>query len=120
MLDFDTACLEKHFSSSLEDETQDNIEMDIILAHQTTDKVKKTYTKAYYLVRRYLEQNGFEWKQGSVYFFKDKTVQDNLIILKIIRKLAKKYPWFLNCARDVRMLKIEAENDVLAFLKDDD
>ncbi|NIZ19092.1 hypothetical protein [Entomospira culicis] len=115
--DFDTACLEKHFSS--DDDIARDLDMDIILPAQTTEKVKRAYTKAYYLVRRYLEQNGFEWKQGSVYFYKDKSIQDNLIVLKIIRKMAKKYPWFLDCSRDVRMLKIEAENDVLAFLKDD-
>ncbi|NIZ18924.1 hypothetical protein [Entomospira culicis] len=114
--DFDTACLEKHFSS--DDITRD-LDMDIILPAQITEKVKRAYIKAYYLARRYLEQNGVKWKQGSVYFYQDKSIQYNLLVLKIIRKMAKKYPWFLDCSRDVRMLKIEAENDVLAFLKDD-
>ncbi|NIZ47838.1 hypothetical protein PVA44_07910 (plasmid) [Entomospira nematocerorum] len=117
--DFDTACLEKHFNAT-DDDMSKELSMEIILPSQTNEKVKWAYTKAYYLVGQYLEQNGFEWKQGSVYFYKDKSIQDNLIVLKIIRKMTKKYPWFLDCSRDVRMLKIEAENDVLAFLRDDD
>jgi virulence-associated protein VapD len=117
--DFDTRCLEQHFTP-VDDTQQLDIDMDIILPAGSSEQAKRYYPKAYTLVRRYLEQNGFEWRQGSVYFFKDRTLQDNLVVLKIIKRLAKKYPWFLDCSRDVRILKIEAENDVLAFLKDDE
>ena len=34
-----------------------------------------------------------------------------------IQKLAKKYPWFSTCSRDVRMLRIEDNNDLLPAIR---
>lgn len=54
--------------------------------------------------------NGFEWKQGSVYFGGETINAVNCVI--IIQKLAKLYPWFSTCVKDIRMLRIEENNDL--------
>ena len=59
----------------------------------------------------YLElANGFEWKQGSVYFGGETINAVNCVV--IVQKLAKLYPWFATCVKDVRMLRIEENNDL--------
>lgn len=59
-------------------------------------------------------KNGFEWKQGSVYFGDD-TV-DAVTCVLTIQKLSKKYTWFSTCIKDVRMLRIEENNDLTKVL----
>lgn len=59
-------------------------------------------------------ENGFEWKQGSVYFGGD-TI-DAVTCVLAVQKLAKKYAWFSNCVKDVRMLRIEENNDLMQAL----
>ena len=54
--------------------------------------------------------NGFEWKQGSVYFGGETINAVNCVV--IVQKLAKLYPWFATCVKDVRMLRIEENNDL--------
>ena len=66
---------------------------------------------AYGDIRKFMLANGFEWKQGSVYFGNPKITAVSCVL--IIQKLAKLYPWFSTCAKDVRMLRIEENNDLL-------
>ena len=69
-------------------------------------------------MRRYLTSRGFEWKQGSAYFGDD-TV-DAVRCVRTVQRLAKTYPWFTPSVRDLRMLRIEENNDLKAVLDDDD
>ena len=66
---------------------------------------------AYGNIRKFMEANHFTRQQGSVYFG-DETINAVNCIMTI-QKLAKKYPWFAACAKDVRMLRIEENNDLL-------
>ena len=69
-------------------------------------------------VRSYLTSRGFEWKQGSTYFG-DETV-DAVRCVTVVQRLAKKYSWFTPAVRDIRMLRIEENNDLKIALDDDD
>jgi virulence-associated protein VapD len=88
-----------------------------------TDMLKQLYptpswNNAYTDVRNYLTNRGFEWVQGSGYFGND-TV-DAVRCVRTVQKLAKKYQWFTPSVRDIRMLRIEENNDLMAALIDQD
>lgn len=70
-----------------------------------------SYNNAYKQIREFMIENGFIWTQGSVYF--GKTEIDAVKCVLIIQKLAKKYSWFSTCVKDIRMLRIEENNDLL-------
>ncbi len=65
---------------------------------------------AYGDVRKFMEQNNFTWMQGSVYFGNDKI--DAVQCVLVVQRLAKQYVWFATCFRDIRMLRIEENNDL--------
>jgi virulence-associated protein VapD len=88
-----------------------------------TETLEQTYPNAswrnaYTDVRNFLSARGFEWKQGSTYFGDD-TV-DAVKCVTVVQKLARKYPWFQPSVRDIRMLRIEENNDLAAALIDED
>ncbi len=73
---------------------------------------------AYADIRRFLTTRGFEWKQGITYFGDD-TI-DAVRCVKVVQKLAKKYSWFTPAVKDIRMLRIEENNDLKIALDDED
>ena len=77
-----------------------------------------SWNNAYNDVRNYLTSRGFEWKQGSAYFGDD-TI-DAVRCVRVVQRLAKKYPWFTPAVRDLRMLRIEENNDLKAALDEGD
>lgn len=66
---------------------------------------------AYGDIRKFMEANGFDWQQGSVYFGKSNMTAVKCVV--VVQKLARTYPWFGACAKDVRMLRIEENNDLM-------
>lgn len=66
---------------------------------------------AYGDIRKFMENNNFEWKQGSIYFGNAKI--DAVQCVLAVQKLAKSYPWFPTCVKDVRMLRVEENNDLM-------
>ena len=77
-----------------------------------------SWNNAYNDVRTYLTSRGFEWKQGSAYFGDDSI--DAVRCVRVVQRMAKKYQWFTPSVRDLRMLRIEENNDLKAALDDDD
>ena len=77
-----------------------------------------SWRNAYTDVRGYLTARGFEWKQDSTYFGDD-TI-DAVRCVRIVQRLAKKYSWFKPAIRDIRMLRIEENNDLTIALDDED
>ena len=74
---------------------------------------------AYFDIRRYLTARGFDWMQGSTYFGND-TI-DAVRCVTVVQRMAKKFSWFTPSVRDLRMLRIEENNDLkLALAEDDD
>jgi virulence-associated protein VapD len=80
-----------------------------------TDLLKSTYpaaswTNAYFDVRGILEKHGFSWQQGSVYFGDERVTPVTCVVA--IHDLSKRFDWFATCVRDIRMLRIEENNDL--------
>ena len=80
-----------------------------------TETLKNTYgspshNNAYADIRKVLEDHGFEWQQGSVYFGGPKVNAVSCVIASIA--LTNSYGWFSASVRDIRMLRIEELNDL--------
>ena len=78
----------------------------------------QSWNNDYYDVRSYLTARGFDWKQGITYFGYDSG--DAVRCVRVVQKLAAKYPWFKPAVRDIRMLRIEENNDLQLPLDDSD
>lgn len=74
------------------------------------------YTNAYNDIRKFLESNGFEWKQGSMYFGDIKLI-DAVKCVITIQELTRKFKWFKASVRDIRMLRIEDNNDLMPAIE---
>jgi virulence-associated protein VapD len=78
----------------------------------------QSWRNAYVEVRNYLTSHGFTWTQGSAYFGDD-TV-DAVRCVRVVQRMAKKFPWFTPAVPDIRMLRIEENNDLKAALIDEE
>ena len=76
-----------------------------------------SYTNAYSDIRGFLTARGFSWVQGSGYFG-DNSV-DAVKCVLTVQKLSRKFAWFNASVRDIRMLRIEEDNDLLPTILDD-
>lgn len=74
----------------------------------------ESWRNAYTDVRRFLEASGFENKQRSVYFALDEI--DATDCIAVVQDLAEEYDWFVPSLRDIRMLRIEENNDLMTVL----
>jgi virulence-associated protein VapD len=70
-----------------------------------------SWRHAYTEIRRILDDEGFAWQQGSVNFGRPDRV-DAVTCVLAIQRLTRELPWFSASARDVRMLRIEENNDL--------
>ncbi len=69
-----------------------------------------SYNNAYGDIKRFLETQGFERQQGSVYFGNEST---NAVTTTLaVAAMAKEFPWLEHCVTDIRMLRIEENNDL--------
>lgn len=75
-----------------------------------------SWRNAYSDVRGYLKRRGFEWQQGRVYFGSDDVSAVDCV--RAVQKLALKYAWFGPAVRDIRMLRIEENNDLTPAIND--
>jgi virulence-associated protein VapD len=71
----------------------------------------ESWRDAYAEIRRILVEEGFEWQQGSVYFGNPSRI-DAVTCVIAAQRLARELPWFGESVRDVRMLRIEENNDL--------
>jgi virulence-associated protein VapD len=69
-----------------------------------------SYSSGYRDVRKILEEEGFTWVQGSVHFGSKTTSPVDCVLT--VQRLARELPWFSDAVRDIRMLRIEEENDL--------
>lgn len=70
-----------------------------------------SWRNAYSDIRTHLKANGFDWQQGSVYFGDDSV--DAIKCVMVVMDLSKRFPWFSTAVRDIRMLRIEENNDLM-------
>jgi virulence-associated protein VapD len=69
-----------------------------------------SWRNAYMDVRRVLEQRGFDWQRGSTYFGNDGVTAVDCVLA--VQELSRAYAWFRPSVRDIRMLRIEENNDL--------
>lgn len=69
------------------------------------------YNNAYTEIRRVLQEHGFAWQQGSVYFGGDEINAVTCVLAA--QDVARRLPWFAASVRDIRMLRIEELNDLM-------
>ena len=69
-----------------------------------------SWRNAYADVRRVLEQRGFDWQQGSTYFGNERVTAVDCVLA--VQELKRAYNWFQPSVRDIRMLRIEENNDL--------
>ncbi len=75
----------------------------------------KSSGNAYGDIRKALQKFGFEPMQGSVYFGNE-TV-DAVRCVLAVQNLSKTFPWFSPSVRDIRMLRIEDNNDLMSAVE---
>jgi virulence-associated protein VapD len=71
----------------------------------------ESWRNAYVEIRRVLIEEGFDWQQGSVYFGNPGQI-DAVTCVLAAQRLARELPWFGQSVRDIRMLRIEENNDL--------
>ena len=76
----------------------------------------QTYTNAYNDIKKLLGQYGFSRQQGSVYFGDVEKV-DAVKCVLAVQALARKFPWFAPSVEDIRMLRIEDNNDLMPAIE---
>ena len=76
----------------------------------------KPYNNAYTEIAKVLTEHGFSWKQGSTYFGTDENINAVSCVIAV-QDLARRFPWFSLSVRDIRMLRIEENNDLLTAIK---
>jgi virulence-associated protein VapD len=91
MFDFDTGLLEQLYSNG-------------------------EWRNAYSDVKTHLSAHGFEQRQGDLYLGDPATV-DAVKCVIVVQTLATKYPWFAPSLRDIRMLRIEDNSNLMPALK---
>lgn len=69
-----------------------------------------SWRNAYQDIRRVLEDRGFEWQQGSTYFGGENITAVDCVLAA--QALKRQYNWFQPSVRDIRMLRIEENNDL--------
>jgi virulence-associated protein VapD len=70
-----------------------------------------SWQNAYADVGRFLRQHGFDRQQGSVYFG-DETV-DVVRCQLAVQQLTAEFDWFAPSVTEIRMLRIEENNDLM-------
>lgn len=94
--------------------------MYVIVFDLDTEALQKSYgspswENAYRDIRDALFAHGFTWQQGSVQFGGPEVTPVTCVLA--VRELKRRYRWFAECVRDIRMLRIEETNDLRPALE---
>jgi len=81
-----------------------------------TDTLQKSYpaaswNNAYSDIKKVLARHGFTRQQRSVYFGSTKVNAVTCVLAAL--DLSREFPWFAISVHDIRMLRIEEQNDLL-------
>lgn len=70
----------------------------------------KSWRTAYPQIGEFLAGYGFSWKQGSLQFSSAEATPVTVVLA--VQEMTKKFAWFAPSVRDIRMLRIEEDNDL--------
>ena len=74
---------------------------------------KKHWQSAYDDIKKFMNKNGFEWRQGSVYVSKE--IIAFYKVSETLLKLSESFPWLNKCMRDCAVTNIgkrHSQNDL--------
>lgn len=75
-----------------------------------------SYNNAYFDIRKVLtEEYGFEWQQGSTYF--GSNTVDAVTCVLAAQDMTDRFDWFAASVRDIRMLRIEENNNLMPAIE---
>jgi virulence-associated protein VapD len=85
-----------------------------------TEQLKQHYhgpswQNAYADIFRVFQRHGFERQQGSVYFGNQSV--DPVRCVLAVQETTRTYPWFRLVVSDIRMLRIEENNDLMPAIE---
>ncbi len=90
------------------------ISFDLSVAALEQNYPGNSYNNAYGEIKRFLDTKGFSRQQGSVYFG-DSSV-DAVKTVMAVNAMSQQLPWLKACVSDIRMLRIEENNDLTPAL----
>jgi len=90
------------------------ISFDLSVAALEANYSGNSYNNAYGDIKKFLAGKGFTRQQGSVYFG-DETV-DAVKTVMAVNAMSLAFPWLRDCVSDIRMLRIEENNDLTPAL----
>ena len=76
-----------------------------------------TCTNAYTDIKKTLTDFGFNRQQGSVYFGDSDKNVDAVTCVMAVQELTQKYDWFAPSVKDIRMLRIEEDNNLMPAIE---
>ena len=78
----------------------------------------ESYNNAYNDIRKLLTtKHNFQWQQGRIYFGDVDRVNAVTCVLAAM-DIARTFAWFAPSVRDIRMLRIEEANDLMAAVQE--
>ena len=75
------------------------------------------YRKAYQDIRRFMEKQGFMWRQNSVYVSEAPMTTMDIVLLSQL--MAEKLPWLRLCVKEITATDIGAQYSLLGLLRSD-
>lgn len=76
---------------------------------------KGNHNNAYFDIKNILQKYGFTRYQRHIYF--GNTIVDAEICIAAITELTQRYEWFSSSVKDIRMLRIEDNIDLLPIIQ---
>lgn len=85
--------------------------------HKETGQDSQFFKRAYKDIRRFMEANGFERRQYSVYVSLQQ--RTSLDVALLARRMGETLPWLRLCVKDITVTNIGARHSLLGLLRSD-
>lgn len=85
--------------------------------HKETAKDPQFFKKAYKDIQRFMEGNGFDWRQYSVYVSRSELTTLDVVLLA--KRMAEHFPWLRQCIKEITATNIGARYSLLGLLRPD-
>lgn len=85
--------------------------------HKETGQDSQFFKRAYKDIRRFMEANGFERRQYSVYVSLQQ--RTSLDVALLAQRMGEALPWLRLCVKDITVTNIGARHSVLGLLRSD-
>lgn len=74
------------------------------------------YTNAYHEIRSFMEKEGYEHEQGSVYHSAGE--KNQVDVIRTVKELQEEKPWLKDCVNKMSYARISEEHDLTGILQD--